>query len=206
MALTGEEEKSEDVLSPGDGTERSVVVMVGGAGFGFCSDAWGLDVDCGGGGGGGGGDGECSRMTGAEGILLLWVAFPPAPADTDLSVSVSAMTLISLSDFFILELASPAAPESYSEAADTFRRALRPIFSALSSDIFLCAGGGPIPTPFPGATALGDIAALPSPPEGLLPVSLNGKRAKAPVPVALGGERSSSTEGRPRDDSECEGW
>lgn len=63
MALTGEEEKSADVLSPGDGTERSVVVMVGGAGFGFCSDAWGLDVDCGGGGGGGGGDGECSRMT-----------------------------------------------------------------------------------------------------------------------------------------------
>lgn len=127
-------------------------------------------------------------MTGAEGILLLWFAFPPSPADTDLSVSVSAMAPMSLSDFFILKLASPAAPGSYSEAADTFRRALGPILSALSSDIFLCAGGGPIPTPFPGPTALGGIAALPSPVEGLLAVW------------------SSSWEGRPRDDSEYEGW
>lgn len=194
------------MVSPGDGTERSVVVMVGGAGFGFaCSDAWGLDVDCGGGGSGGGGD-EGSRMTGAEAILLLWFAFLPSPANTDRSFSISAMTPISLSDFFILKLASPAAPGSYSEAADTFRRALGPILSALSSDIFLCAGGGPIPTPFPGPTALGDITPLPSPTEGLLPVSLNGKRAKAPAPAELGGERSPSREGRPRDDSECEGW
>lgn len=47
MALIGEEEKVADVVSPGEGTERSVVVMVGGAGFGFtCSDACGVDVDC----------------------------------------------------------------------------------------------------------------------------------------------------------------